>query len=214
MLLWEALQQLLARRPNGSKDESGAAGPPRLPFDKRCGATTRSGKRCKGKIVTGSDYCLFHDPVIAQRRREQRAAVSVRRKQRLSHLPDGYLRKLTTVRSVGQAMDRLYREVRLGVVTPEMGGVMFTILNRLLESGLCTGVGADGALSTRTKAHRMRPRLRDLLTRAEKNAWQRAVDNAPAVLSYSEAARQRHVPASERRALSAPPAPVALTAAS
>lgn len=175
---------------------------------------TRSGKRCKGKIVTGSDYCLFHDPVIAQRRRERRGAVSVRRKQRLSHLPDGYLRKLTTVRSVGQAMDRLYREIRLGVVTPEMGGVMFTILNRLLESGLCAGVGADGTLPARTKAHRLRPRMRDLLTRAEKAAWQRAVEKAPAVLSYSEAARQRQNPAPERRALSASPATVALTAAS
>jgi hypothetical protein len=99
------------------------------------------------------------------------------RKRRLAHLPDGYLRKLSNRRAVAEAMDRLYREVRLGRVTLEMGEVLFRILTRLLDSGLVD----VGLFPQRTKAGRIRPRLAELLTRDERSAWRKATANADAL---------------------------------
>ena len=121
---------------------------------------------------------MCHDPEFVERRRRRRADTGAQRHRRLSHLPDGYLRKLSNRRSVGDAMDRLYREVRLGVITPEMGVVMFDILTRLLDSGLADANGAPKA-PQRSKAERIRPKLRDVLTRAERAAWRSAVESAP-----------------------------------
>ena len=95
-------------------------------------------------------------------------------------LPDGYLRKLTSRRAVGEAMDRLYREVRLGVLTPEMGAVLFGILTRILDSDLLASGPPKRPSSRRSKAEKIRPKLRQLLTRADRAAWQAAVANAPA----------------------------------
>lgn len=121
---------------------------------------------------------MCHDPEFIDKRRRQRANGNAQRHRRMTHLPDGYLRKLSDRRSVGNAMDRLYREVRLGVITPEMGGVMFDILTRLLDSGLADANGVPKA-PHRSKAERIRPKLRDVLTRAERAAWRKAVANAP-----------------------------------
>jgi len=151
----------------------------RLPYDTRCAAVTKNGKRCRGRVLPAGEWCVCHDPHAAARRHERAASVAVRRHRRLSHLPDGYLRKLSDRRSVGVAMDRLYREVRLGVVTPEMGRVLFDVLTRLLDSGLAD-LGRPSKAPARTKAERLRPKMAELLTRAERAAWRRAVERAPA----------------------------------
>ncbi len=176
MLLWEVLSAVTDQP--ATQPTSGHAVPPRtvrLPYDKRCAAITKLGTRCRGKILNGGDFCLFHDPVLAAKRRRQPTAGDQRRR-RMMHLPDGYLRKLTNVRAVGEAMDRLYREVRLGIVTVEMGEVLFNILTRLVDSGLV----ATGVCPERTKAARLRPKMSELLTRGERIAWRRAVDNVMA----------------------------------
>jgi hypothetical protein len=108
------------------------------------------------------------------------ASKGIRVHRRLSHLPDGYLRKLTNRAAVGNAMDRLYRELRLGIVTNEMGSVLFGILTRLLDSGLVDSGKLTAAAGNRSKANRLRPKLNEWLTRPERAAWQRAVANAPA----------------------------------
>jgi hypothetical protein len=77
-------------------------------------------------------------------------------------------------------MDRLYRELRLGIVTNEMGLVLFNILTRLLDSGLVDSGKLTATAGNRSKATRLRPKLNELLTRSERTAWQRAVANAPA----------------------------------
>ena len=179
MLFWEALT--LPRERNGGPPTAQPAAlcPQRLPYDKRCAVVTKSGKRCKGRIRSGTEYCPLHDPAFAAERRLRSASKSVRAHRRLSHLPDGYLRKLSNRTSVGNAMDRLYRELRLGIVTNEMGLVLFNILTRLLDSGLVDS-GKLSAAGNRSKATRLRPKLSDLLTRSERAAWQRAVANAPA----------------------------------
>ncbi len=152
----------------------------RLPYDKRCSAITKYGHRCRGRIRRGKEVCPFHDPSVSAERRRRIAAKGGRSHHRLSRLPDGYLRRLSSRRGVGEAMDRLYRELRLGLVTPEMASVLFNILTRMLDSGLCdSGVGRVRS-SGRSRADRLRPKLGRMLTRAERAAWREAVANAPA----------------------------------
>ena len=137
MLFWDALSE--SNPPaasHGSSVETLTVRTRRLPYDKRCVALTKAGTRCRGRIRSGSDVCLFHDPKFVTEPRRRNATRGERNHRRLSHLPDGYLRKLTSRTAVGEAMDRLYREVRIGTVSSEMGEVLFRILTRLLDSGL------------------------------------------------------------------------------
>lgn len=188
MLLWE----LLSKPAMNLISEQGAhqsAQPlsKRLPYETRCSTITRSGKRCRGKIRRGSEYCALHDPEVAERRRSAPAPNRKSARYRLSHLPDGYLRKLSKRASVGNAMDRLYREVRLGIISPEMGAVLYEILVRLMDSGL---LDDDRVVDvTRCKADRIRPKMKEWLTRSERAAWKKAVAHAPASVLAHHAGR-------------------------
>jgi hypothetical protein len=207
MLLWETLRKPLKNRTNGSNGNNAVKlYVPRLPFDTRCPAVTKSGRRCRGKINQGRQWCIFHDPELAAKRRRALAeARQPNRHRRLSHLPDGYLRKLTDRRSIGQAMDRLYREIRLEIITPEMGNVLFGVLTRTLDSGLADLNGTPRA-PHRTKAERVRPKVRELLTRAELTAWHRAVANAPdAILDNGRKSQQAEPTKQPRRGTHAQP---------
>ncbi|MGB2984744.1 MAG: hypothetical protein WBE26_02580 [Phycisphaerae bacterium] len=175
MLLWVALTvPIEAPGTNPANGNGVTVRVRRLPFDRRCAALTKAGPRCRGRIRKEGEFCPFHDPELTAERRRRMAADGARKHRRLSHLPGGYLRKLTNRAAIGEAMDRLYREVRLGVITPEMGEVLFNILTRLLDSGLVDA----GRCPQRTRAARLRPNLRELLTREERTAWQTAVANA------------------------------------
>lgn len=189
-LLWETLA---AGSPSKKRRRDVSYGqttnPHRLPFDKRCGGITRAGKRCKGRIKTGSEYCSFHDPSMTAEHRKRNAAMGGRSRTNLAHLPGGYLRKVNSLRAVGDAMDRLYREVRLGIVTVEMGTVLFQILTRILDAGLYERK-TKGAPSRRAKAIKLRPKLAELLTLEERRAWRQAVASAPSdFLRNAERAR-------------------------
>ena len=180
MLLWELLIRAGARDVNAVAPTA-PANPVvmRLPYDTRCCIITKSGKRCRGRIRKGTEYCPLHDPSLVERREQQSAVARAKRRNRLTHLPDGYLRKLTSRASVGNAMDRLYRELRLGVITFEMAGVLFGILSRLMDSGLLDGGRLVDAARSRAKADRLRPKMKELLTRSERASWQKAVAIAP-----------------------------------
>lgn len=189
-LLWETLaagstsQKRRRDVPYGQTTKA-----PRLPFDKRCAGITRAGKRCKGRIKTGSEYCSFHDPAMTSEHRKRNAAKGGRSRTNLAHVPGGYLRKVNSLRAVGDAMDRLYREVRLGIVTVEMGTVLFQILTRILDAGLYEPQ-TKGAPSLRAKAIKLRPKLAELLTLEERRAWRQAVASAPSdFLRNAERAR-------------------------
>lgn len=183
MLLWESLtiegEASSDRETVGSASVKRAVHGPRLPYDERCAAVTRTGHRCKGRIRESSDYCVFHDPALTAERRKWIAARGGRSRRSLAHLPGGYLRKLNSRQAVGQAMDQLYREVRLGQLTPEMGRVLFDILTRLLDSGFCDSEKSPARSSGRSRAEKLRPKLSDVLTRSEITAWRTAVANAP-----------------------------------
>ncbi len=179
MLFWEAVDAFRRGRPIASVQACDSVRNPRFPFDKRCAATTKSGRRCRGRIREGSEYCFFHDPEVSSQQRRHGCSKGGRSRHRLTHIPDGYLRKLKNRASIAEAMDRLYREVRLGIVTPEMGTVLFGILSRLLDSGLTDVSGNGKAPKRRTRVDRIRPKLSALLTPSEQNAWKQAVANAP-----------------------------------
>lgn len=179
MLLWELLSRPLMRILNeGGDTEVSLPLSKRLPYENRCSTITKSGKRCRGKIRKGSEFCALHDPEVIERRRAAAPPSRKSARYRLSHLPDGYLRKLTKRAAVGNAMDRLYREVRMGIISPEMGAVLFEILVRLMDSGLLD----EGRMIdvTRCKADRIRPKMKEWLTRSERSAWKKAVAHAPA----------------------------------
>ena len=184
MLLWEILRRnsILAIEP---ADHDVPRRVHRLAYDKRCAAITKSGRRCRGRILPDADFCPFHHPDVVARRRQAMSAASRGEQRRLSRLPGGYLRKLSTRASVGTAMDRLYRDVRLGEVTPEMGSVLFGILTRILDSELLRpGAGKPNG---RARADRIRPKLHILLTRAERAAWNKAIAESPSMPSDTDA---------------------------
>ncbi len=210
MLLWEALT---APRDGNGKDPHPHVDAPlvprRLPYDKRCATVTKSGKRCRGRIRSGGEFCPLHDPAVAERRRATGAARRHPARRRLMNLPDGYLRKLTNRAAVGNAMDRLYRELRLELVSVQMGHVLFNILTRLLDSGLIDAGKVASANHGRSKAERLRPKLADLLTQRERRAWRRAVAKAPSSVFRAHEA-SRPVPQASNPKLSDPklPAPI------
>lgn len=193
MLLWERLDTSTKKnatdRSNLITPSTPVARTRRLPFDKRCAARTKDGPRCKGRIFKNSEFCFFHDPETIEKRRHTLPSKVALKRRRLKHLPDGYLRKLTTLSAVGEAMDRLYREIRQGVITVEMGEVMFNILTRLQDSGLVT----TGKKPERSKAARLRPTMKKLLTRREKIDWNRAVDEAMTRGKKSAPKKKRHL---------------------
>jgi hypothetical protein len=174
MLFWESLHNANGRKAAGVVVENRfPIRTQRLPFDTRCSALTKSGTRCRGRIHREGEFCVFHDPEMTAKRREAMAEKRVKTRRRLSHIPDGYLRKLTSRAAIGNAMDRLYREVRLGSVSIEMGTVLFGILNRLLDSELIPA----SPCPQRSKAARVQPKLEKLLNQKERSALKRAVEN-------------------------------------
>ena len=188
MLLWEALRVPAEGERAGASVNGGAGVRMQpLPFETRCTAVTKSGRRCRGKTRKGTEFCPFHDPTVSPERRRQIASKGGRNHHRLARLRDGYLRKLTSRAAVGEAMDRLYREVRLGLVTPAMGVILFNVLTRILDSGLASTGRMQGRSSRPSKADKIRPKLRELLTRAEQGAWRRAIANAPAHVTRRDA---------------------------
>jgi len=184
MLMWERL----GFRRGAVRGKSVVSGTTRavtrLPFDTRCSALTKAGRRCRARIVKGTDFCQFHDPTVSPERRREIASKGGRSRCGLAHIPGGYLRKLNTRRAVGDAMDRLYREVRLGIVTPEMGAVLFGILTRVMDSGLRETDKKMRGKVRRGRADRLRPKLTELLTRAELQAWRKAAMKAPSGFAY------------------------------
>lgn len=179
MVLWEMLNAKPCNREVEQRSSNNfAGGVKRLPFDRRCAARTKAGRRCRGRIRKESDFCFFHDPTVSELQRRRDASKGGRSNKRQLQVPGGYLRGLTSTRAAGNAMDRLYREIRSGVVTPEMGQILFQILTRVMESNF-GGCKSEAPLSPRTKAARLRPQVAAALTQAERRAWRRAVAKAP-----------------------------------
>jgi hypothetical protein len=179
-LLWESLQIEAPQTQEGKPVVVHAAlRSHRLPYNTRCVAVAKSGRRCKARVRKGSDFCAFHDPSISKEVRRKNAAKGGRSHNRIASLPDGYLRKLANRASIGDALDRLYRETRHGIITVEMARVLFDILTRILDSGLLEERTTANKRRV-SKADRIRPKMESLLTAAERRRWRQALANAPA----------------------------------
>ncbi len=189
MLFWEFLHNAKGREAEQSVNETRyPLRTQRLPFDTRCSALTKSGTRCRGRIRHEGEFCVFHDPEMTAKRRQAMAEKRVQSRRRLSHLPDGFLRKLTSRAAIGNAMDRLYREVRLGSVSIEMGTVLLGVLNRLLDSDLIPSTPCP----ERSKAALVQPKLEKLLNRDELAALKRAAGNDALRADHACDKPQRH----------------------
>jgi hypothetical protein len=204
-LLWESLQIEAPQTQEGKPAVvQTALRSHRLPYDSRCVAVAKTGRRCKARVRKGSEFCAFHDPAISQESRRKNAAKGGRSHNRIASLPDGYLRKLTNRASVGSALDRLYRETRQGMITVEMARVLFDILTRILDSNLLEERPA-GRTRRVSKVDRIRPRMESLLTAAERRRWRRALANAPTDLLERQVESTRRVrPKRKPRPRSAP----------
>lgn len=198
MLFWEFLHKTdtparFQTIPDGSPPPAVTQ---RLPYDTQCTAITKVGARCRGRIRRGRDFCPFHDPeLLAERRRRMSETGARDRRHRLSHVRDGYLRKLKSRAAIGEAMDRLYREVRMGSVSLEMGTVLLGILTRLLESDLIV----SGPCPERSKAARIKPKLTELLTRGERTALRKAIEHDQDRPHDPRPKRKRAEPYAQRR---------------
>ena len=85
----------------------------------------------------------------------------------------------------------------LGIVTPEMGAVLFRILTRVLDDGLYAKK-TTSAPSRRAKAVKLRPKLAELLTLEERRAWRKAVASAPSDFLRRTAESRPHRTDSEK----------------
>lgn len=197
MLFWEFLHKTntptrLEKIPDGSP---APAVTQRLPYDTQCSATTKVGARCRGRIRQGRDFCPFHDPELLAKRHHRMSETGAKhRRARLSHIHDGYLRKLKSRAAIGEAMDRLYREVRMGAVSLEMGTVLLGILSRLLQSDLIK----SGPCPERSKAARIMPKLTELLTRGERKALRTAMEHDQDRIDGPRPTRKRARPHAQR----------------
>ena len=123
MLLWETI---LNTRRRGR--------PVRIPGITRCAAITKSGRRCRGRALPDSPYCVFHDPEVGLASRRRAVPRKARGEARTRyHLP-GVASRLTTRRGITEALDKLYNDTREGSISPATGQVLFNILERLLAA--------------------------------------------------------------------------------
>ena len=129
----------------------------------RCTAVTRVGRHCRCRKAPGSEFCAFHDPVLSAQIREKAQAKREERRRQLGALPEGYLKTLTNVDGIASALDRLYREVRLGVVSPRTAAVMLAIVDRLLAYDKLVSTVGRHRVSKKRRALEVRQQVAKVL---------------------------------------------------
>jgi hypothetical protein len=174
MLLWEAV---------GGKKVPKSGGPTKvqpistrlrsIQAPERCEAITRAGRRCRCRRATESQFCNFHDPAIAARIRASAAHKRAERQAALAGLPAAYMKSLSTVDGITGALDGLFREVRLGVVSPRTAGIMLSIIDRLMIYDKLVSEGARRRVDKRLRAHEVRRQLAAVIEEMKLPAPQR-----------------------------------------
>ena len=129
----------------------------------RCEAMTRSGRRCRCRKAADSQFCNFHDPEISARIREAARQKREERKQQMAALPTEYTKSLASVDGITQALDCLFREVRLGVVSPRTAGMMLSIIDRVLVHDKLVREHGPRRVSKRVRALEVREQLAGVL---------------------------------------------------
>lgn len=133
MLLWEAVGGKTLKKQSKTRPIQTISTRVRsMQADHRCTAFTKVGRQCRCRRAKESQFCAFHDPDISARIRAKAKAKREARKRQLASLPDAYLKTLASPEGVGTALEHLFREVRLGVVSPRTAQVMLAIVDRML----------------------------------------------------------------------------------
>lgn len=159
-LLWEAVS---------TKKTAGASAPAvvqpistrlrSLQRHDRCAGRTRAGRQCRCRKAKTSEFCNFHDPEIAARIRERARAKREERKRQLAALPEGYDKSLNGPDGIAHALDTLYREVRLGIVSPRTASVMLSIIDRLLVYDKLVATHGPRRAAKKLRAQEIRQQL-------------------------------------------------------
>ncbi len=129
----------------------------------RCEAMTRSGRRCRCRKAAESQFCNFHDPEISARIREKARQKREERKAQMAAVPTEYMKSLSSVDGITQALDCLFREVRLGVVSPRTAGMMLSIIDRVLVYDKLVRENGPRRVSKRIRALEVREQLAGVL---------------------------------------------------
>jgi len=125
----------------------------------RCEAMTRNGRRCRCRKARESSFCNFHDPEISARIRQRAAEKRAERKAALAGLPTEYTKSLGSMDGIVAALDGLFREVRLGVVSPRTASIMISIVDRLMIYDKLVSEGGKRRVSKRLRAQEVRAQL-------------------------------------------------------
>jgi hypothetical protein len=139
----------------------------------RCESITRSGRRCRCRKAKESQFCNFHDPQISALIRERARQKRAERQAALAGLPAEYMKSLSTVDGIVGALDGLFREVRLGVVSPRTAGIMLSIIDRLMIYDKLVSEGARRRVDKRLRAHEVRAQLAAVIDEMKLPAPQR-----------------------------------------
>ena len=98
---------------------------------KRCKAMTKSGKRCRAPALRNSDYCVAHDPFLADKRLEWR------RQGGRSSSKKAALAEAASVKTPEQVRDVLARTLEAlerGDVDPQTANAIARTCNLLLRA--------------------------------------------------------------------------------
>jgi hypothetical protein len=106
-----------------------------MPEDPQCSFIRPNGQRCRGRATNGSGRCNFHDPAMAERRRQGQARGGRTSTRRRAVLPRGTADfALTTPAEVRQCLAVMTNAVLRGRLDARLANAACYALSTLLKS--------------------------------------------------------------------------------
>lgn len=178
MLLWEAVgKKKIANKPAAGTVKAITTRHRHIQADDRCMANTRIGRRCRCRRASGSEFCNFHDPAIAAQIRERAKAKRETKRRQLAGLPEEYMRTLTSPDGIAHALEHLFREVRLGVVSTRTAQILLGILDRMLAYDRLLGTVGPRKANRKIRAREVHHQVMQLLEELRLDAPPAPVSN-------------------------------------
>ena len=109
---------------------------------RRCSHQPDNGTRCKANAQTGSEFCFFHDPALAEKRAAARKAGGIARSRRVTLDADFPVKPLRTVAEVIELLGETINQVRRGEIDSRVSnaiGYLSGILLGAIEKGSFEG---------------------------------------------------------------------------
>lgn len=190
MLLWEAVGGKKVPKRVSTVAQPISTRVRGMQANDRCEAMTRGGRRCRCRKARESHFCNFHDPVISARIRERAAQKRAERKAAMAGLPQEYMKSLSSFDGIVGALDGLFREVRLGVVSPRTASMMLSIIDRLMIYDKLVREGGRRRVNKRMRAQEVRTQLLAVIEEMKLPAPPRPVKSVSAQSGKSTPVRQ------------------------